>query len=99
MHVCFPGNWLSCLRVKLAQVLGAYRHARVVRCRIKSFKRAKPLGVSCQRVPGTVYLNKNRYWWKVKLPGEPKIKARPLRPVGAINVFVGQIKLFLRICV
>ncbi len=35
------------------------------------------------KLPGTIYLNKNRYWWKVKLPGEVKIKARPLRPVGA----------------
>ena len=35
------------------------------------------------KLPGTIYLNKNRYWWKVKLPGEAKIKARPLRPVGA----------------
>ncbi len=35
------------------------------------------------KLPGTIYLNKNRYWWKVKLPGETKIKARPLKPVGA----------------
>ncbi|MHC5091797.1 MAG: hypothetical protein ACYSOJ_09280, partial [Planctomycetota bacterium] len=33
-------------------------------------------------LPGTIYLNKNRYWWKVQLPGETKIKARPLKPVG-----------------
>ncbi|MBW8016895.1 MAG: site-specific integrase [Planctomycetes bacterium] len=34
-------------------------------------------------LPGSIYLNKNRYWWKVQLPGEPSIKARPLRPIGA----------------
>ncbi|MCK4998447.1 MAG: site-specific integrase, partial [Anaerohalosphaera sp.] len=35
------------------------------------------------KLPGTIYLNKNRYWWKVQLPGETKTKARPLKPVGA----------------
>ena len=34
-------------------------------------------------LPGSVYLNKNRYWWKVQLPGEPSIKARPLKPIGS----------------
>ena len=34
-------------------------------------------------LPGTIYLNKNRYWWKVRLPGEEKTKARPLKPVGS----------------
>jgi integrase len=34
-------------------------------------------------LPGTIYLNKNRYWWKVQLPGEEKPKAYPLKPVGA----------------
>ncbi|MEN8127075.1 MAG: site-specific integrase [Planctomycetota bacterium] len=34
-------------------------------------------------LPGTIYLNKNRYWWKVKLPGEDKPKARPLKPIGS----------------
>ena len=33
-------------------------------------------------LPGTIYLNKNRYWWKVQLPGDDKPKARPLKPVG-----------------
>jgi hypothetical protein len=37
----------------------------------------------CPDIPETIYLNKNRYWWKGKLPGEAKIKALPLRPVGA----------------
>lgn len=41
----------------------------------KSSKQAK--------LPGTIYLNKNRYWWKVQLPGESASKARPLKPVGA----------------
>jgi integrase len=34
-------------------------------------------------LPGSIYLNKKRYWWKVQLPGETKAKARPLRPVGS----------------
>jgi integrase len=34
-------------------------------------------------LPGTIYLNKNRYWWKVRLPGDEKIKARPLKPYGS----------------
>ena len=34
-------------------------------------------------IPGTIYLNKSRYWWKVKLPGEKKLKSRALRPIGA----------------
>jgi len=34
-------------------------------------------------LPGSIYLNKNRYWWKVQLPGEPSIKARPLKPLGS----------------
>ena len=35
------------------------------------------------RLPGSIYQNKNRWWWKVKLPGENKPKARPLKPVGS----------------
>lgn len=34
-------------------------------------------------LPGTIYKNGKRYWWVVKLPGETKRKARPLRPAGA----------------
>jgi len=34
-------------------------------------------------LPGSIYLNKNRYWWKVQLPGEDRPLARPLKPVGA----------------
>jgi integrase len=34
-------------------------------------------------LPGTIYKNGKRYWWKVKLPGEDKVKARPLVPAGA----------------
>lgn len=46
-------------------------------CKSKTARRASKL-------PGTIYLNKNRYWWKVKLPGEPSpAAARPLKPVGA----------------
>ena len=35
------------------------------------------------KLPGSIYKNKTRWWWKVKLPGENKIKAVPLKPVGA----------------
>lgn len=35
-----------------------------------------------KKTPGTVYKNRNRYWWAVRLPGEPKRKARPLVPPG-----------------
>ena len=34
-------------------------------------------------VPGSIYRNKNRYWWKVALPGEDLPKARALKPRGA----------------
>ncbi|MDD5457878.1 MAG: site-specific integrase [Phycisphaerae bacterium] len=34
-------------------------------------------------IPGTIYKNGNRYWWKVKLPGEDKVKSYPLKPVGS----------------
>jgi len=33
-------------------------------------------------VPGSIYRNKNRYWWKVALPGESLAKSRPLKPRG-----------------
>lgn len=45
-------------------------------CKSKTAKQAAKL-------PGAIYLNKNRYWWKVKLPGETVQSARPLKPVGA----------------
>jgi hypothetical protein len=32
---------------------------------------------------GTIYKNKNRWWWKVKLPGEDKDKAYPRKPIGS----------------
>ena len=35
------------------------------------------------KLPGSIYKNKNRWWWKVRLPGEHKPIARPLRPVGS----------------
>lgn len=34
------------------------------------------------QLPGCIYQNKNRYWWKVKLPGTSKTKAIPLIPQG-----------------
>lgn len=35
------------------------------------------------KLPGSIYRNKNRWWWKIKLPGEDKMRARPLKPTGA----------------
>lgn len=34
-------------------------------------------------IPGSIYKNGNRYWWKVQLPGEDKITSRPLKPLGS----------------
>lgn len=34
-------------------------------------------------LPGSIYKNGNRWWWKAKLPGEEEIKARPLKSVGS----------------
>ena len=44
---------------------------------------AKKATATKTTIPGTIYLNKNRYWWKVQLPGEPAAKAQPLKPIGA----------------
>ena len=35
------------------------------------------------QVPGCVYLNGSRYWWKVKLPGTLTFSRMPLIPTGA----------------
>lgn len=35
------------------------------------------------KIHGSVFKNKGRYWWKVKLPGEEKRKSIPLIPLGA----------------
>jgi hypothetical protein len=34
-------------------------------------------------IPGSIYKNGNRYWWKVQLPGEDEPKSRPLKPVNS----------------
>lgn len=34
-------------------------------------------------LPGSIYKNGNRYWWKVQLPGEDAVKSRPLKPLGS----------------
>ena len=34
-------------------------------------------------LPGEFYLRAGRWWWRVRLPGEDKAKARPLKPEGA----------------
>ncbi|KPK43743.1 MAG: hypothetical protein AMK72_12930 [Planctomycetes bacterium SM23_25] len=34
------------------------------------------------RVPGCIFIGSGRYWWRVRLPGETKKKARPLVPEG-----------------
>ena len=33
-------------------------------------------------LPGVFYQRADRWWWRVKLPGEDKAKARPLKPDG-----------------
>jgi len=33
-------------------------------------------------LPGSLYEKNNRWWWKVKLPGETRLKARGLKPEG-----------------
>ena len=35
------------------------------------------------QVPGRIFINHGRYWWRVKLPGEATKKARPLIPPGS----------------
>ena len=34
------------------------------------------------RVPGCLFINNGRYWWRIRLPGEKAKKARPLVPAG-----------------
>ncbi len=38
---------------------------------------------SSANLPGSLYQRNGRWWWKVQLPGEEKIKARPLKPIGS----------------
>ena len=33
-------------------------------------------------LPGSLYRKNNRWWWRVKLPGETRVKARGLKPKG-----------------
>jgi len=34
-------------------------------------------------LPGSLYQKNNRWWWKVKLPGQTRLKATGLKPKGA----------------
>ena len=34
-------------------------------------------------LPGEMYQKNGRWWWKVRLPGEPRVRARALKPNGA----------------
>jgi len=34
------------------------------------------------RLPGTFFRRKQRWWWRVRLPGENRIRSRSLRPEG-----------------
>ncbi|MCH8192801.1 MAG: hypothetical protein IIA65_02140 [Planctomycetes bacterium] len=34
-------------------------------------------------LPGEMYRKRDRWWWKVRLPGENRLRARALRPLGA----------------
>ena len=40
----------------------------------------KPFRVT---LPGSLYEKNNRWWWKVKLPGEARVRARGLKPESA----------------
>ena len=33
-------------------------------------------------LPGTIHQKNNRWWWKVQLPGEKKVKDHGLKPEG-----------------
>lgn len=35
------------------------------------------------KLPGSIFLNNDRYWWRVTLPGQTKRQAIPLKPRGA----------------
>ena len=35
------------------------------------------------KLPGSIFLNRDRYWWRVTLPGQTKRQAIPLKPRGA----------------
>ncbi len=37
---------------------------------------------SRSKLPECIYKKRGRYYWKVKLPGEAEVKARPLVPTG-----------------
>ncbi len=34
-------------------------------------------------LPGSIYKNGNRWWWKIRLPGKTKTTAIPLKPAGS----------------
>lgn len=48
----------------------------------KTRHKKQPASVQCD-LPGCIFRNANRYWWRVKLPGDEKNFARPLKPIGA----------------
>ena len=35
-------------------------------------------------LPGEMYQKNGRWWWKVRLPGEPRVRERALKPDGAL---------------
>ena len=35
------------------------------------------------QLPGTFFCRNQRWWWRVRLPGENRVKSRSLRPDGA----------------
>ena len=41
--------------------------------------KGQPLKVS---LPGTAYQRRERWWWRVRLPGEDRVRARALKPPG-----------------
>jgi integrase len=41
------------------------------------------------KLPGSLYQRNDRWWWRVKLPGEKDYKARPLIPLGGQYAYRG----------
>ncbi|MCD6175385.1 MAG: hypothetical protein J7K65_06425, partial [Planctomycetes bacterium] len=36
-----------------------------------------------KELPGSLYQRNGRWWWKAQLPGDEKVKARPLKTIGS----------------
>ena len=50
---------------------------------VPEIRNPQSTGPQTAPLPGEFYQRAGRWWWRVKLPGEGKAKARPLKPQGA----------------